>query len=81
MEAHVAGLSMEVANSLKPPFDETALAQLGAAVVLLWRDLPEEMREQLLDAAELVGRIRSVRDVRSRLDELIARQASQDLSS
>ena len=66
-------------STLEPPFDETALAQLGAAVVLFWKDLPGEMRDQLLEAAEMIAGIRSVRDVRNRLEALIARQTSRDL--
>ena len=77
----MAGISIAAVKSLKPPFDETALAQLGAAVVLLWKDLPEQTREHLLGAAEVVGGIRSVTDVRNRLEAVIARHTNMELGS
>ena len=66
-------------STLDQPFDETALAQLGAAMVLLWKQMPGQMRADLLDAAEAVAGMRSVRDVRNRLDTLIQRQTSRAL--
>ena len=68
-----------VLSTLEPPFDETALAQLGAAVVLQWRDLPGQTRDQLLETAEAVAGLRSVRDVRDRLEGLIARHLRRAL--
>jgi hypothetical protein len=51
--------------------DEVALAQLGAAVILLWHNVPKFMQADLLYVAETIGGVQTVPDARLRLQRLI----------
>ena len=51
--------------------DEVALAQLGAAVILLWHNVPKFMQADLLHVAETIGGVQTVPDARLRLQRLI----------
>ena len=51
--------------------DEIALAQLGAAVILLWHKVPKFMHADLLYVAETIGDLQTVPDARLRLQRLI----------
>lgn len=51
--------------------DETALSQLGAATVLLWQKLPQDIRSELLGLVVAVNGIRRSRDCNERLARLI----------
>jgi hypothetical protein len=57
--------------------DETALAQLGAAAVLHWHEVPPRLRDKLLQAAELVAGVPSIQDARQRLNVLIEANATR----
>ena len=51
--------------------DEIALAQLGAAVILLCHKVPKFMQGDLLYVAETIGGVQTVPDARLRLQRLI----------
>ena len=51
--------------------DEVALAQLGAAVILLWHNVPKLMQSDLLYVAETIEGVPKVPDARLRLQRLI----------
>jgi hypothetical protein len=51
--------------------DEVALAQLGAAVILLWHNVPKVMQGDLLHVADTITGIQTVPDARLRLQRLI----------
>ena len=51
--------------------DEIALAQLGAATILLWHKVPRGLQTDLLYVAESIQRTQAVPDARLRLQHLI----------
>jgi hypothetical protein len=51
--------------------DEIALAQLGGAAILLWRNVPKGIQADLLHVADTIGGIQTVADARLRLQRLI----------
>ena len=53
--------------------DKTALQYLGAAVVLQWSSLPEEVRKALLLQADAVGGLPLVSDLHEQIQALIHR--------
>jgi hypothetical protein len=53
--------------------DKTALEYLGAAVVLQWSNLPEEVRKSLLQQADSVGGLPVVPELHERIQALIHR--------
>jgi hypothetical protein len=52
--------------------DEVALAQLGAAAILLWHEIGASAREQLLRTATAIAGIRRTADAGDRLRRLVA---------
>jgi hypothetical protein len=53
--------------------DKTALQYLGAAVVLQWSSLPEDVRTALLRQADAVGGLPLVSDLHEQIQALIRR--------
>jgi len=53
--------------------DKSALAYLGAAVVLQWSNLPEDVRKSLLQQADSVGGLPIVADLHEQIQALIRR--------
>jgi hypothetical protein len=53
--------------------DKTVLEYLGAAVVLQWSSLPEEIRKSLLQQADSVGGLPLVPDLHEQIQALIHR--------
>jgi len=53
--------------------DKTALQYLGAAVVLQWSSLPEDVRKALLLQADAVGGLPLVSDLHEQIQALIHR--------
>ena len=51
--------------------EEVALAQLGAAVILLWHHVPKFMQADQLHVAETIDGVHTVPDARLRLQRLI----------
>jgi hypothetical protein len=51
--------------------DEIALAQLGAAAILLWHKVPKFTQADLLHVADTITGIQTVPDARLRLQRLI----------
>jgi hypothetical protein len=51
--------------------DEVALAQLGAAAILLWHNVPRGMQADLLHVAETIHGVSTVPDARLRLQRLV----------
>jgi hypothetical protein len=56
---------------IRDAMDEVALAQLGAAVILLWHRVPKFMHADLLYVAETIQGVPTVPDARLRLQRLI----------
>jgi hypothetical protein len=53
--------------------DKAVLQYLGAAVVLQWSSLPEDIRKHLLQQADSVGGLPPVPDLHEHIQELIRR--------
>jgi hypothetical protein len=53
--------------------DRTALQYLGAAVVLQWSNLPEDVRKALLQQSEAVGGLPIVPDLHEQIQALLRR--------
>jgi hypothetical protein len=53
--------------------DRTALQYLGAAVVLQWSNLPEDVRKSLLQQSEAVGGLPIVPDLHEQIQALLRR--------
>ena len=53
--------------------DKTALQYLGAAVVLQWSNIPEDVRKALLQQADSVGGLPVVPDLHEQIQALIVR--------
>jgi hypothetical protein len=53
--------------------DKAALQYLGAAVVLQWSNLPEDVRKALLQQADAVGGLPLVSDLHDQIQALIRR--------
>ena len=53
--------------------DKTALQYLGAAVVLQWSSMPEDVRKALLRQADAVGGLPLVSDLHEQIQALIRR--------
>ena len=53
--------------------DKTALQYLGAALVLQWSHLPEDVKKALLQQADSVGGLPIVADLHEQIQELIKR--------
>jgi len=53
--------------------DKTALEYLGAAVVLQWSSLPEDLRKSLLQQADSVGGLPFVANLHGQIEALIER--------
>jgi hypothetical protein len=53
--------------------DKTALQYLGAAVVLQWSSMPEDVRKALLRQADAVGGLPLVSDLHEQIQALIHR--------
>ena len=53
--------------------DKTALQYLGAAVVLQWSNLPEDVRKSLLQQSESVGGLAIVPDLHEQIQALLRR--------
>jgi hypothetical protein len=51
--------------------DDVALAQLGAAAILLWHNVPTSMQADLLHVADTIHDVPTVPDARLRLQSLI----------
>jgi len=60
--------------------DKTALQYLGAAVVLQWSSMPEDVRKALLRQADAVGGLPLVSDLHEQIQALIHRVRDQILS-
>ena len=61
--------------------DKTALQYLGAAVVLQWSNLPEDVRKALLQQADAVGGLPLVSDLHEQIQALIHRVRKIDADS
>jgi hypothetical protein len=57
----------------EPAKDVVALGQLGAAVVLLWPEIPEPLRARLLEAADQMTGIPTTERASHRVLDLAAR--------
>ena len=55
--------------------DETALCQLGAAVVLAWGKLPPSLQEELLSLAERIAGVSTTPSAAVRIIGLVERNA------
>ena len=53
--------------------DKTALQYLGAAVVLQWSSMPEDVRKSLLQQADAVGGLPAVPHLHEQIEALITR--------
>jgi hypothetical protein len=53
--------------------DKTVLAYLGAAVVLQWSNLPEDVRKAILQQADSVGGLPLIADLHEQIQALIRR--------
>ena len=53
--------------------DKIALQYLGAAVVLQWSNLPEDVRKSLLQQADAVGGLPMISDLHEQIQALIRR--------
>ena len=53
--------------------DKTALQYLGAAVVLQWSNMPEDVRKSLLQQSEAVGGLPIVPDLHEQIQALLRR--------
>jgi hypothetical protein len=53
--------------------DKTALQYLGAAVVLQWSNIPEDVRKALLQQSESVGGLPIVPDLHEQIQALLRR--------
>ena len=53
--------------------DKAALQYLGAAVVLQWSNIPEDVRKALLQQADSVGGLPVVPDLHEQIQALIVR--------
>jgi hypothetical protein len=53
--------------------DKTALQYLGAAVVLQWSNIPEDVRKSLLQQSESVGGLAIVPDLHEQIQALLRR--------
>ena len=53
--------------------DKTALQYLGAAVVLQWSSLPDDVRKAILRQADAVGGLPLVSDLHEQIQALIGR--------
>jgi hypothetical protein len=53
--------------------DRTALQYLGAAVVLQWSNLPEDVRKSLLQQSDAVGGLPIVPDLHEQIQALLRR--------
>lgn len=51
--------------------DETALSQLGAAAILLWSKVPQDLRAEMVELVAKIDGIRTSRDFDERLSRLI----------
>ena len=51
--------------------DETALSQLGAAAILLWSKMPEDLRVEMIELVTKIEGVRKSRDCNERLARLI----------
>jgi hypothetical protein len=51
--------------------DDVALAQLGAAAILLWHNVPRGMQADRLHVAETIHGVPAIPDARLRLQRLI----------
>ena len=51
--------------------DEIALAQLGAAAILLWHRVPTGLQRDILYVAESIRGVQAIPDARLRLQRLI----------
>ena len=58
--------------------DKTALQYLGAAVVLQWSNLPEDVRKSLLQQADAVGGLPLATDLHEQIQALLRRVRSID---
>jgi hypothetical protein len=53
--------------------DKTALQYLGAAVVLQWSNIPEDVRRSVLQQADSVGGLPAIPDLHEQIQGLITR--------
>jgi hypothetical protein len=53
--------------------DKTALQYLGAAVVLQWSNIPEDLRKSLLQQADSVGGLSVVPHLHQQIEAIITR--------
>jgi hypothetical protein len=53
--------------------DKSALQYLGAAVVLQWSNIPEDVRKSLLQQSESVGGLATVPDLHEQIQALLRR--------
>ena len=58
--------------------DKTALQYLGAAVVLQWSNIPEDVRKALLQQADSVGALPIVSDLHEQIQALLRRVRNID---
>ena len=57
----------------EPVKDHVALGQLGAAVVILWPEVPEALRDRLLDAIDNMTGVPTTDNAKHRVLDLVAR--------
>jgi len=55
------------------PGDEIALKYLGAAVVLQWHSLPDDLRRSLVQQAVSVGGLPALEHLHDQIKQLVAR--------
>jgi hypothetical protein len=72
-EVLAAALNDDRVGPLEPD-DEVALAQLGAAAILLWQEIGAKARQDLLRTAVTVGGMTRAADAGERLRRLISLQ-------
>jgi len=58
--------------------DKAALQYLGAAVVLQWSNIPEDVRKSLLQQADSVGGLPIVPDLHEQIQALLRRVRKAD---
>jgi len=58
--------------------DKTALQYLGAAVVLQWSNIPEDVRKALLQQADSVGGLPIISDLHEQIQALLRRVRNID---
>jgi hypothetical protein len=71
--AEAAMASMKAQTIVLLEGDKAALQYLGAAVVLQWSNLPEDVRKAILQQADSVGGLPVVSNLHEQIQALISR--------